>query len=729
MAPASGPGQFERGIVALDQALRDLSNPFTLMSIAIRPGEEDLPALIFHRRKLGARTISAFVIGARDDPQRARQALSVAEASGSDLYFLGLDEWPAADRKKALEALVRAIELTRPDCIVVGSRRSHQREALLEFLKEALERAADLDGWSVRRLFQRADSPSELVEGGVTINLAEYDHTRGMTYASMALACAQFYGAGAQPETNLAHYKLIRPLGDKTALGKSLLSGLNLPEKLARALEPPRVGELSLLEAIGQRERLAESLLAKLLEKRAEGPIEDMKSRYGPDYFRMIRFIESLERAAALALGIEFRIELSDRLVVPGQSVELKTSLHNGSDRSLLVAFHVPESLRAQEPEAGHKSSEAIHVSPQSSAFKEFQYRVPDDPTWMAAPPNYYPASGAQLNWLGHLVTAVAEVGLGQVSIFIPAMVEFQLAPPFEIEVEPPLALLSDWSAKRSMQFDVRVRNHTRGSFSGALWVVPLALTRDDYEPAQVSFAQEDEELSVKLELDLPILKPPLSPDILIELRRARPAPPDPLAAAKIQVHLASFDVGDGLKVGCICDRSLWAALSQFQIQREEISPAEPPDLSKFSAVVVSSLDEGLSSLKGRLLEYVRRGGNLIVFQRPELVPFPIELSSDPMRAAAKIINPDHTLIREPNRILEVDLKGELRMTHPAIKWGDQYEAPIVSEGGPAALLMARHGEGIFIYVGFDMSSRLMSGQVGAYRLLANLLSASKAMR
>lgn len=707
------------------------------MSIAVRPGEEDLPALVFHRRKLGARTISAFVIGGRD-LRRARQALKVAAAAGSDLYFLGLDDWPAADRKEALKALVRAIRQARPDCIVIGDRKGAQQGALLELIEEALDRAADPNSfpetgqpWSVRRLFRRASSLAELIEGGVTVNLAEYDHARGMTYAEMALACARFYGGDAGPETRFAHYKLIRSSSAEPLAGKSLLSGLTLPEKLARSLEPPRVGEMSLMEAIGQRERLAESLLAKLLEKRAEGSAEDMRSRYGPDYFRMIRFIESLERAIALTLGIEFRIALSDEVVVPGQAVALRAALHNGSDRSLLVSFHVPESLLAGESEARLKPSEAISVGPQSEASKEFQYRVGGDAARPAAPPNYYPAASAQLKLLGRQLTALAEVGLGQASIFIPAIAEFELAPQFEIKIEPPFALLADWSARRRMEFEVRIRNRTPGSFAGALWVVPLALTRDDYEPVRISFAREDEELSVKLELDLPILKPPLSPDVLIELRRERPAPPDPLAAAKIPIRVASFEAAEGLRVGCICDESLRAALAQFQIEREEISRAGPSDLSKFNAVIVSGLDEEIPSLRGRLLEYVRRGGNLIVFgpgRAEQLAPFPIELSDEPIRAAAKVISPEHALMRAPNQISEADLGGKVHIPHPAVKWASEYQAPIASEGGSPAILVARHGDGVFIYVGFDLAEKLMSAEAGAYRLLANLLSASKTM-
>src|SRR5262245_29538954 len=50
----------ERGVVALDQALRELTNPFTVVSIAARPGDEDDGALAYVRKKLGARVVTLF---------------------------------------------------------------------------------------------------------------------------------------------------------------------------------------------------------------------------------------------------------------------------------------------------------------------------------------------------------------------------------------------------------------------------------------------------------------------------------------------------------------------------------------------------------------------------------------------------------------------------------------------------------------------------------------------
>src|SRR5712691_6719706 len=63
----------ERGIVALDQSLREITNPFTVMCIAARPGDEDDGTLAYVRKKLGARVVILFATRGEgvDSPTRA----------------------------------------------------------------------------------------------------------------------------------------------------------------------------------------------------------------------------------------------------------------------------------------------------------------------------------------------------------------------------------------------------------------------------------------------------------------------------------------------------------------------------------------------------------------------------------------------------------------------------------------------------------------------------------
>src|SRR5689334_13653153 len=57
----------ERGLVALDQALRELTNPFTVLCVAARRGDEDDGTLAFLHKKLGARTVTLFATRGEGD--------------------------------------------------------------------------------------------------------------------------------------------------------------------------------------------------------------------------------------------------------------------------------------------------------------------------------------------------------------------------------------------------------------------------------------------------------------------------------------------------------------------------------------------------------------------------------------------------------------------------------------------------------------------------------------
>src|SRR5215212_7971952 len=54
------PVEDERGLVALDQTLRALTNPFTVACIAAHPDDVDEGAMAYCRKNLGARTVIIF---------------------------------------------------------------------------------------------------------------------------------------------------------------------------------------------------------------------------------------------------------------------------------------------------------------------------------------------------------------------------------------------------------------------------------------------------------------------------------------------------------------------------------------------------------------------------------------------------------------------------------------------------------------------------------------------
>lgn len=812
----------ERGIVALDQALREITSPFTVLCIAARPGNEDDGALAYMRKKLGARTVTLFATRGEgeDSPTlpeldqelgavRTREAIEAARVIGSDVFFLNLrdigysksaDEVLSAwGHDEALRRMVRAIRSLRPDVIITnhgaktgeGAEQAAARLALEAFNSSATAKLAPEAGsepWAVRRFFERTDDAT----AGVKIGLTEYDHVRGMTYAQIGLAGRRrFLSLGASldrltPERETSYYKLIASapnerLTPDSMSGVGLLDGLTISENLSRSIAPPRVGDLKILEAITARERLIDALIEKLIEKRAEGTADVMHQRYGAEFVRVVRFTAALERALALALGLTLEVTVSDPVVVPGQTLSARVALRNGGARAFPVVFSTPERLPAPDKNPAYKDSDVIGVGTGAAVTKELEYEIAKDAA-LTLPHSahlydeeYYAVSstlpGAQpAEPFGARLIVSVEIVLGELSIHLGALARFDVAPAVEISTIP-FALVADWSKPRDMTFSLRVRNRTPGKLSGALWVVPLALTDDDYDPVHIAFAREDEEVTIKLKLRLPILKPPLAPDVLIEFRREKPAPPDPLGSAKIAVKASPFEVVEGLKAGYIRGVEDWLsfALTELGVEHselriDEISVTEHGnansaaqsrigcgDLARFDTIIVDNNAYFTRSeliLNNRcLLRYVRQGGTLVVLsQRPDdsslaqsdaqFTPYPIKLSKDRItfeNAAVKITNTDHPLMSRPNKITPKDFDGWIaeRAVNIPREWSSEY-APLLESNDPGeeptrgGLLVARYGEGTYIYVSLSMRRQLLAGNAGAYRVFADLVSLPK---
>src|ERR1044072_1660432 len=233
--------------------------------------------------------------------------------------------------------------------------------------------------------------------------------------------------------------------------------------------------------------------------------------------------------------------------------------LRSGNSYPMPVVFHTPEQL-GDKP--AYKQSETLELPAGGVTAQEVSYEIANDAQLTRPRANhlydeeYYPVAstlpGAQpADAFGNRVIVTAEVGLGLVTLPLSAMARFDIAPVVEISTIP-FPIIGDWSKPREIEFPVRVHNYAQGALDGALWVVPLALNEDDYEPAHISFAREDEEVTVRMKLRLPILKPPLAPDLLIEFRREKPAPADPLGSVKVPVKAIGFEVADQTKVGYV---------------------------------------------------------------------------------------------------------------------------------------------------------------------------------
>jgi hypothetical protein len=173
----------------------------------------------------------------------------------------------------------------------------------------------------------------------------------------------------------------------------------------------------------------------------------------------------------------------------------------------------------------------------------------------------------------------------------------------------------------------------------------------------------------------------------------------------------------------------------------------ETGDLSGYDAIVLGvrayAVRPDLRAANGRLLNYVKNGGVLIVqynlqnFDR-DYGPYSFTLGSNPQKvvdetSVVNLLAPDNPAFTWPNRISAADFGGwEEERGHGFMqKWDAQYQ-PLVETHDPdqdpqkGGLLLAHYGKGIYIYDAFALYRQLPSGVPGAYRILANLVSLGK---
>jgi hypothetical protein len=167
-------------------------------------------------------------------------------------------------------------------------------------------------------------------------------------------------------------------------------------------------------------------------------------------------------------------------------------------------------------------------------------------------------------------------------------------------------------------------------------------------------------------------------------------------------------------------------------------------DLSAWNTIVIGiraySVRPELARVETRLKEFVRGGGTLIVeYQSDDFpAPLPLTLGHAPEKvvdeqAQVKLLAASDRLLNWPNKITAADFEGwvEERGHSFAESWDAGYAALTeTADAGQEAqrggLLEAHIGKGSYIYVAYALHRQLPELVPGAYRLLANLLSAGR---
>lgn len=170
-------------------------------------------------------------------------------------------------------------------------------------------------------------------------------------------------------------------------------------------------------------------------------------------------------------------------------------------------------------------------------------------------------------------------------------------------------------------------------------------------------------------------------------------------------------------------------------------------NLLKFDAVVLGirayNTVDVLKFKQKFLLEYVEKGGNMIVQYNTSGrggvdvgAPYKLNVSRDRVTdetAEVRLLAKNHSLLNFPNKIVASDFDGwvQERGLYFPNEWGKEFTAILSmnDKDEPArngSLLVAKYGEGHYMYTGLSFFRELPAGVSGAYKLFANMLSIGK---
>jgi LmbE family N-acetylglucosaminyl deacetylase len=209
------------------------------------------------------------------------------------------------------------------------------------------------------------------------------------------------------------------------------------------------------------------------------------------------------------------------------------------------------------------------------------------------------------------------------------------------------------------------------------------------------------------------------------------------------------------LKVGYVMGAGdqIPEVLMQIGVDVDLISQSEliGGNLYRFDAIVLGirayDVRSDVRDNNRRLLEYVARGGTLIVqynqnvaaFNAGRYTPYPATASNARVSAEdapLEILDPKDSVFNYPNRITRRDFDGwvQERGTYFMSKWDERFK-PLLESHDPGeqkllgGLLRAQYGRGVYIFTGYAFFRQLPAGVPGAIRLFVNLLSAGLADR
>jgi LmbE family N-acetylglucosaminyl deacetylase len=793
------------GVAVLAGALKQLGANKRVLMIGAHPDDEYSDLVALFARGMGAQVAylslsrgegGQNLIGPELGPElgiiRSEELLAARRIDGARQFFTRaydfgysktLDEalrfWP---RDSVLKDVLDVIRRFRPQIIVSvfsGTPRDghgqHQVAGLVA--RQAFEALRD-SAWGPLKLYRSlyVDTASATLR----LDAGVLDPVEGRSYHQIAMAGrsrhrSQDEGQLEQPGPRIARLAFIewRDGGRGTRDGDGLFAGVDtlFPGKAryAALIDSARV-RLNPLRPGG-----IVPILARALRELGDA-----------DSSQHALLNEALMSAAGVAIdGFA-----DDGIVVPGERVQVEASLWNAGDSG--VALGAMDVAAPAGWKVDRLDPAASSVAPGTLASRHFAVTVAADaprsqPYFLRRPlvGALYDWSGVPGEWRGlpfepgplQLVVRLTVAGEPLVltrevvyryrdQSFGEVRRPLFVTRPFDLAVTPDLVVWPiDGAAGGPRHFTITVTNRARGPATAQVVSTPPR-GWTTLSPESLSFQREDESKSLTVTLGLPAAVRPgvyqLKAAVLAGGQRSEGAlalidyPHIRLRAAvhpsTAELRAARIALPALAHVGYVRGASdrVPEALQAVGVPIELLGPdtLARGELSRYDAIVVGSrayeTEPALVASNGRLLDYVRAGGLLIVqyqqypFVNGGFAPYRLSIARPHDRvtdetAAVTVLDAASPVFHVPNEIGPDDWRGwvQERGLYFAHDWDPAY-TPLLEMHDPGepplqgGLLVAALGNGTYVYTGLSLFRQLPAGVPGAYRLFANLLALGK---
>ena len=793
------------GVAALAGALRQLGATKRILMIGAHPDDEYSDLVALFARGMGAQVAylslsrgegGQNLIGPELGPElgviRSEELLAARRIDGARQFFARaydfgysktVDEalrlWP---RDSLLRDVLDVVRRFRPQIIVSvfsGTPRDghgqHQVAGLLA--RQAFDALRD-SSWGPVKLYRSLyfDTASATLR----LDAGALDPVSGRSYHQIAMAGrsqhrSQDEGQLERPGPSTARLVFVewRDAGRGTRDGEGLFSGVD-------TLLPAQARYAALIDSARTRLNPShpDAIVPLLARARHELGGADSAQQ------------ALLDQTLAAAAGVALDGAADDGIVIPGERVQIEATVWNsgpgvvtldGIDVATPAGWKVERIDAATSPVApGTVATRrfAATVAPDAPRSQPYFLRRPlvgalydwggVPAEWRGLPFEPGPlqlsvrltVGGEPLSLTREVVYRYRDQSVGEVRqpIFVTR--------PFDVAVTPALVVWPvDGSAAGPRSFTVTVTNRARGPAAVQVVLAPPS-GWPAVAPESLSFQREDEAKSFTVALALPATARPgvyhvkaaalagreRSEGSLVSIDYPHIRPRAVTHASAAEVRAARIALPKLARVGYVRGASdrVPEALAAVGIPLELFGPdtLARGDLSRYDAIVIGSrayeTDPALVAANGRLLDYARAGGLVIVqyqqypFVNGSFAPYRLSIARPHDRvtdetAPISVLDASHPVLHVPNEIAPADWQGwvQERGLYFAHDWDSSYTAVLEThDPGDAplsgGLLVAMVGKGTYVYTGLSFFRQLPAGVPGAYRLFANLLALGK---